>query len=104
MLEKLKHELEVKKSLYDHEISKLEKNLEEVKEKKRKSEEEDLKLSRDVSDCEHAGFTGQTNGKILDQLKRIYVIATGKKGAGKTEPGRALQMLNEIETQIDYWN
>jgi len=33
VLEQLKHELEVKKALYDHETSKLMNNLEEVKEK-----------------------------------------------------------------------
>ena len=71
-MEKLKHELEVKKGLYDQEISKLMNNLEEVKEKQRKSEEEEGKLSRDVSDCEHAGFTGNTNRQIMDNLKKIY--------------------------------
>ena len=44
VLEKLKHELEIKRAHYKQEISKLEANLDEVRKKKKASEEEEMKL------------------------------------------------------------
>ena len=96
-LEEKNHEFERVK---DIEISKLERNLEEIKYKQSKSESEESQLTTDNNVFEAKGLSPATFAKLQRKVWEIYTQTT-RKSVSRSEPGKVLAMLSELEGILD---